>query len=152
MKRNRTDRRQRSANLMLMEILAAMFLFLIVSVACAAIFVNSREQSREAAVLGWSADEATKISETVRGSGSCEEARKKLQAIYPETEEKNGEWIIYADKDLEPAKKSNAAAKMHIKTDEEDRYWKVTVSVNKMPANEKIYQTRITQDGGGNGK
>lgn len=92
------------SNILLMEIIIALFFFAVASAICIQIFVKSHLLGQDSKALNFATTQTSSIAELLRHSS---DAPATLAPYYGELTEDNGGYSIYFDKTYKPCKRED---------------------------------------------
>lgn len=87
----------RTSSIFLLELILAIFIFILSAAVCVEILAAARACSKEAASLDIAVSECSSVAETVYSSNSLPDAINGLTALYPEADVKGSNVTIETD-------------------------------------------------------
>lgn len=90
------QRQPRASSIFLLELIIAIFIFIVSAAVCVEILATARTYSREAATLDIAVSECSSVAETVYSSNGLSDAINSLTDLYPEAAVKGNTVTITA--------------------------------------------------------
>ena len=112
-------RPKRSSSLFLMELMIALFFFMIVAVCCTRMFVKAWMTSQKASDLNRAENCARNVAEVI---GSSQDSETDLMKIFPEMTKEGKKYFLYYDKEWKTCDRKEAVYRMEVLMDSYDGF------------------------------